>query len=106
MRRVRNVKVLATLGPASASEDMIRALFEAGADAFRLNMSHGTHDDVRAMHARIRAVEAEVGRPICILVDLQGPKLRVGKVAEDVVLEEGAPFRLALRHGPGDATGA
>jgi pyruvate kinase len=106
MRRVRNVKVLATLGPASASEDMIRALFEAGADAFRLNMSHGTHDDVRAMHARIRAVEAEVGRPICILVDLQGPKLRVGKVAEDVVLKEGAPFRLALRHGPGDATGA
>ncbi|MBT3810873.1 MAG: pyruvate kinase, partial [Rhodospirillaceae bacterium] len=57
MRRRRNVKVLATLGPASASEEMIRALFEAGADAFRLNMSHGTHDDVRAMHARIRAVE-------------------------------------------------
>ena len=66
---------------------MIRALFEAGADAFRLNMSHGTHDDVRAMHARIRAVEADLGRPICILVDLQGPKLRVGKVAEGTVLE-------------------
>ena len=106
MRRVRNVKVLATLGPASASEDMIRALFEAGADAFRLNMSHGTYDDVRAKHKRIRAVEAELGRPICILVDLQGPKLRVGKVAEGTELDEGASFRLQLKHGPGDATGA
>ncbi|HCP01398.1 MAG TPA: pyruvate kinase, partial [Rhodospirillaceae bacterium] len=106
MRRLRNVKVLATLGPASASEEMVRALFDAGADAFRLNMSHGTHDDVRAMHGRIRAVEAEVGRPICVLVDLQGPKLRVGKVAEGTILEEGAPFRLELKHGSGDASGA
>jgi pyruvate kinase len=106
MRRRRNVKVLATLGPASASEEMIRALFEAGADAFRLNMSHGTHDDVRAMHASIRAVEADLGRPICILVDLQGPKLRVGKIADGTVLEEGASFRLELKHGLGDAAGA
>jgi pyruvate kinase len=106
MRRVRNVKVLATLGPASSSKDMIRALFKAGADAFRLNMSHGTHDDVRAMHAHIREIEVELGRPICILVDLQGPKLRVGKIADGTVLEEGASFRLELKHGPGDAAGA
>ncbi|MBS28905.1 MAG: pyruvate kinase [Alphaproteobacteria bacterium] len=106
MRRVRNVKVLATLGPSSASEEMIRALFEAGADAFRLNMSHGSHKDVRAMYDRIRSVEQELGRPICILVDLQGPKLRVGEVAPDTVLEEGASFRLELKHSPGDASGA
>ncbi len=106
MRRVRNVKVLATLGPASSSEEMIRTLFEAGADAFRLNMSHGSHDDVRAMYERIRKVEEELGRPICILVDLQGPKLRVGGMAPDTVLEDGAAFRFDLERDTGDARGA
>ena len=81
MRRLRNVKIVATLGPASSDYDMIRALFEAGADVFRLNMSHGTHDDIRARHAIIRQVEADTGRPIAILADLQGPKLRVGMFA-------------------------
>lgn len=103
MRRQRNVKVLATLGPASASEDMIRRLFEAGADAFRLNMSHGTHEGVREMYDRIRNVEKELGRPIGVLADLQGPKLRVGEVAPGTVLEDGAEFRLQLKHGVGDA---
>ncbi|MBO6783563.1 MAG: pyruvate kinase [Alphaproteobacteria bacterium] len=104
MRRNRNVKVLATLGPASSSEEKIRQLFEAGADAFRLNMSHGAHDDVRAMYERIRKVEADLGRPIAVLVDLQGPKLRVGKVAPGTELENGQPFRLNLSHGTGDAS--
>lgn len=103
MRRTRNVKVLATLGPASGSPEIIRQLFEAGADVFRLNMSHGSYDDVAGWHKAIRAVEKELGRPIGILVDLQGPKLRVGKMADDVVLEEGKPFRLDLDDVEGDA---
>ena len=81
MRRLRNVKIVATLGPASNDYAMIRALFEAGADVFRLNMSHGSHDEIRVRHAIIRQVEADLGRPICILADLQGPKLRVGVFA-------------------------
>jgi pyruvate kinase len=106
MRRHRNVKIVATLGPASSSYQMIRALFEAGADVFRLNMSHGTHDDIRARHVHIRQVEADLGRPIGILADLQGPKLRVGTFAnpdgED--LANGAKFRMDLSDAPGDAT--
>ncbi len=80
MRRQRNVKIVATLGPASDSYEMIRALFEAGADVFRLNMSHGGHDDIGRRHAIIRQVETDTGRPIAILADLQGPKLRCGHV--------------------------
>ncbi len=103
MRRLRNVKIVATLGPASSDYDMIRKLFEAGADVFRLNMSHGTHEDIRARHAIIRQIEADTGRPIAILADLQGPKLRVGVFAngsEDLV--EGATFRMDLSDAPGD----
>ena len=105
MRRLRNVKIVATLGPASSDYATIRALFEAGADVFRLNMSHGTHDDIRARHVIIRQVEADTGRPICILADLQGPKLRVGTFADGPVdLVEGAKFRMDLSTAPGDAT--
>ena len=96
MRRTRNVKVLATLGPASGSPETIRQLFDAGADVFRLNMSHGSYDDVAAWHKAIRAVEQNVGRPIGVLVDLQGPKLRVGTMADGTVLKEGQPYRLDL----------
>ncbi len=105
MRRLRNVKIVATLGPASSSHDMIKALFQAGADVFRLNMSHGDHSDIAERHRIIREVEQEVGRPIGILADLQGPKLRVGvfsKGAEE--LEEGQKFRLDLDGAEGDAT--
>ena len=106
MRRHRNVKVVATLGPASSTVEVIRALHEAGADVFRLNMSHGTHDDVAARHAAIRQVEAEAGSPIGILADLQGPKLRVGVFggAGAFDLLPGQPFRLDLSDAPGDAT--
>ncbi len=103
MRRTRNVKVLATLGPASGSPEVIRKLFEAGADLFRLNMSHGSYDDVAAWHQAIRAVEQDLGRPIGVLVDLQGPKLRVGKMAGGVVLKEGQSFRLDLEDVEGNA---
>ena len=104
MRRNRKVKVVATLGPASSDHATIRALFEAGADVFRLNMSHGSHEEIAARHAVIREVEREAGRPIAILADLQGPKLRVGVFAGDSEeLAEGAPFRLDLDPAEGDA---
>ncbi|WP_170400754.1 pyruvate kinase [Ruegeria arenilitoris] len=104
MRRLRNVKIVATLGPASNDYDMIRALHEAGADVFRLNMSHGSHDEIREQHRIIRQVEKDLDSPIAILADLQGPKLRVGEFANDAEeLEEGAAFRLDLDPAPGDA---
>ncbi len=97
MRRHRNVKIVATLGPASNDPETVRALFEAGADVFRLNMSHGSHDEIAARHAMVRAVEADTGRPIGIIADLQGPKLRVGTFAAGAAdLEEGTRFRLDL----------
>jgi pyruvate kinase len=103
MRRTRYVKIVATLGPASSDLATIRALHQAGADVFRLNMSHGSHADIAARHARVRAVEAEAGRPIAILADLQGPKLRLGTFADGAVeIEEGATFRLDLDPTPGD----
>ncbi|MEM8851646.1 MAG: pyruvate kinase [Pseudomonadota bacterium] len=105
MRRHRNVKIVATLGPASEDYDTIRALFEAGADVFRLNMSHGSHDDIRARHNTIRDIERDVGRPIAILADLQGPKLRCGVFADTAVeIEEGGKFRFDLSDAPGDAS--
>ncbi|MCQ8783260.1 pyruvate kinase [Mangrovibrevibacter kandeliae] len=105
MRRDRRVKILATLGPASSDEAMIRKLHEAGADVFRINMSHTSHDLMRELVARIRAVETAVDRPIGILADLQGPKLRVGKFAEgSVALEIGQSFVLDDDPTPGDAT--
>src|SRR5580693_8746617 len=82
MRRLRRIKILATLGPASSDSAMIRRLFEAGADVFRINMSHTSHDKMRELVKTIRNVESSYGRPIGILVDLQGPKLRLGSFAE------------------------
>ena len=78
MSRNRRAKIVATLGPASSSPEMIRKLYDAGVDMFRLNFSHGTHEDHRARYEAIRAVEREVGTPIAILQDLQGPKIRLG----------------------------
>jgi len=106
IRRRRNTKIIATLGPASSDVDTIRKLFEAGADVFRLNMSHGVQADAKARLRAIRQVEAEEARPITVLVDLQGPKLRIGPFATPggVTLESGQPFRLDLDAAPGDAT--
>jgi pyruvate kinase len=104
LRRQRNVKIVATLGPASDSFETMRALHLAGADVFRLNMSHGSHADIARRHGLIRQVEADIGRPICILADLQGPKLRCGRFAGGkATLEEGASFRFDLDPAPGDA---
>ena len=105
MRRYRNAKIVATLGPASESPEAIRALFEAGADVFRLNFSHGTHEEHARRIAAIRALEEEAGRPIAILTDLQGPKLRIGDLkggAAELVAGDG--FRLDLSEAPGNST--
>ncbi|ETX27421.1 pyruvate kinase [Roseivivax isoporae] len=104
MRRNRNVKIVATMGPASSTYEIIRALHEAGADVFRLNMSHGTHEEIAERHRIIRQVERDLDSTIAILADLQGPKLRVGAFAngsEDLV--EGASFRMDLDPAEGDA---
>ncbi|QIK41765.1 pyruvate kinase [Pontivivens nitratireducens] len=105
MKRDRRVKIVATLGPASSSRAMIKALFVTGADVFRLNMSHGSHEEIAERHQLIREIEHEMGRPICILADLQGPKLRCGTFADGPVeLEEGQSFRFDLDDAAGDAT--
>ncbi|MGC6528976.1 MAG: pyruvate kinase [Paracoccaceae bacterium] len=102
MRRNRNVKIVATLGPASSTYDVIKALHEAGADVFRLNMSHGEHADIAKRHDIIRQVEKDLNSPIGILADLQGPKLRVGTFENEFEdLEAGASFRLDLNDEPG-----
>jgi pyruvate kinase len=107
MRRQRSAKIVATLGPASASRECIGALFEAGVDVFRLNFSHGTHDDHRRLFEHIRNIEDESGRPIGILADMQGPKLRLGDFADGrVELGAGAHFRLDLENTRGDQTRA
>ncbi len=103
MRRYRNTKIIATLGPASSSLEVIRELFETGVDVFRLNFSHGEHADHQARHEIIRKLEQDVGRPIGIMIDLQGPKLRIGRFADgEIELTVGRAFRLDLADRPGD----
>jgi pyruvate kinase len=103
MRRQRNAKIVATLGPASSTPAMIASLFHRGVDVFRLNFSHGTPADHRRRMEAIRAVEAKAGRPIGVLMDLQGPKLRVGTFARGPVLPADATLRLDLDPSPGSA---
>ena len=103
LRRRRRTKVIATLGPASSTIEVIERLYRAGADVFRLNFSHGSHEDHAARIAMIREVERRVNRPIGILADVQGPKLRVGRFqAGRVQLTQGQTFRLDLNPTPGD----
>jgi len=104
MRRQRRTKVVATLGPASSDHAVIGRLFAAGADVFRINMSHTAHDKMRELVTTIRAVEAEFSRPIGILVDLQGPKLRLGSFKNDSAeIVTGQKFILDADPSPGDA---
>ena len=104
MRRTRRVKIVATLGPASYAPEMIERLFEAGVDVFRINMSHSPFDLVKKVHAAVRTAEANFGRPIGILCDLQGPKFRVGNIAgERVALSEGSTFRFDTTESEGGA---
>ena len=104
MRRRRRTKIIATLGPSSSSIDVLTRLFQAGADVFRLNFSHGTHEDHAARFTMIRELEERFDRPIGILADVQGPKLRVGRFGGGRVhLQTGQPFRLDLNATPGNA---
>jgi pyruvate kinase len=103
LRRRRSAKIVATLGPSSSTPERIGALFEAGVDVFRLNFSHGTQEDHRARFEAIRRIEGATGRPIGILADLQGPKLRLGTFAEGrIELSTGARFHLDLDCQAGD----
>ena len=103
MRRTRNAKIIATLGPSSSSQKRIAELFEAGADVFRLNFSHGSAADHRRRFTIIRKLEERYGRPIGVILDLQGPKLRIGAFRDGPAhLEAGSAFRLDLSETPGD----
>jgi pyruvate kinase len=104
MRRTRNAKIVATLGPSTSSEERIGQLFEAGADVFRLNFSHGTYDEHKDRFAVIRRLEQRFGRPIGVVLDLQGPKLRVGAFKGGAATLKGdGKFRLDLSPDPGSA---
>ena len=104
MQRDRFTKIVATLGPASSSRERLRALFEAGADVFRLNFSHGTQDDHRQRVDLLRALEKEYKHPIAILMDLQGPKLRLGTFAKGPMeLKKGQKLRFDMDAAPGTA---
>jgi pyruvate kinase len=107
MRRQRNAKIVATLGPASSSREVIGALYDSGVDVFRLNFSHGVQEHHRERVDVIRAIESATGRPIGIMADLQGPKLRLGTFANGpVTIAAGDQFRLDLDKTPGDASRA
>jgi pyruvate kinase len=98
MRRRRKTKILATLGPSTGTPERIRALFDAGVDVFRINMSHTSHTALGEMHAAVRALEVETGRPIGILVDLQGPKIRLGTLPNGSrILKEGEQVRFVRK---------
>ncbi len=105
MRRMRKTKLLATLGPASQDDAIVEKLFEAGADVFRINMSHSSHDVLRARVKQLRAMEKKYDRPVGILADLQGPKLRVGTFRDgSAMLVNGQRFTLDSNPEPGDTT--
>ncbi|SFU39353.1 pyruvate kinase [Methylobacterium sp. 174MFSha1.1] len=105
MKRARRTKIVATLGPASEDPAVIEALFAAGADVFRINMSHLPRERLGERVATIRGIEQKLRRPIAVLVDLQGPKLRVGRFADDAaMIENGQSFVLDDDPTPGDAT--
>ena len=99
----RSTKIVATLGPASSTEQVIETLARAGANLFRLNFSHGSHDEQAARVQAIRAVEEKIGRPIGILADLQGPKYRIGRLQADITLAAGSCL-LYTSPSPRDAT--
>src|SRR5215471_17356680 len=105
MHRNRRAKIVATVGPASDAPEMLKALFLAGVDTFRLNFSHGTHDDHARVHAAIRKLEQDVDRPIGILIDLQGPKIRVGTLrGGKITVQPDQSIRFVLSGSDGDQT--
>jgi len=105
MNRARRARIVATLGPASRSPAMVKALAKAGVDVFRLNFSHGSHDDHAAALKAVRGAEAALRRPLGVLADLQGPKLRLGRFADvEISVKPGHKMRFDLDPAPGDET--
>jgi len=105
MKRARHTRIVATLGPASRSPDQVEALARAGVDVFRLNFSHGSHDDHAAALEAVRGAEGKLGRPLGVLADLQGPKLRLGVFADDAIeVSAGHRMRFDLLPEAGDTT--
>lgn len=103
--RSRKTKIVATLGPASDTPEQIEAIFRAGVDVFRMNFSHGAHADHARRIGVVRGLEKKYGRPIAVIGDLQGPKLRVGKFKDNGIdLTAGQSLRLDLDTTPGDTT--
>ena len=102
---MRKTKIVATLGPASSSPDMVEKLVDAGVDVARLNFSHGTHEEYEQNIETVHAISERVHRPVACLQDLSGPKIRTGKIAAEsgVQLEDGARFVLTTDDVPGDA---
>ncbi|WP_298128220.1 pyruvate kinase [Brevundimonas sp.] len=105
MKRARRARIVATLGPASRAPGMVKALAQAGVDVFRLNFSHGSHEDHAAALKAVRGAELAVQRPLGVLADLQGPKLRLGRFADgEISIKPGHVMRFDLDPTPGDAT--
>jgi pyruvate kinase len=100
----RRTKIVATIGPVSENHDTLRALADAGMDGARLNFSHGSHEDMGRRNELIRAVQEEIGRPLCVIADLQGPKLRIGELPEPVLLERGRDVTLVGAEHPEDGS--
>ncbi|MGH3050191.1 MAG: pyruvate kinase, partial [Gaiellaceae bacterium] len=98
----RRTKIVATLGPASDSPERLRALVAAGVDAVRLNLSHGTHEQHSKNAWLVREIAAEAGRPVALIADLQGPKLRIGELAEPVVLRTGGEITVCAEEAASD----
>ncbi|HYZ17999.1 MAG TPA: pyruvate kinase [Gaiellaceae bacterium] len=104
METPRRTKIVATIGPSSSSREMLLALAQAGMDSARLNFSHGSHEEHAQRVANVRAVQEEIGRPLALIADLQGPKLRVGELAEPVTLARGEEVFVAAEDGSLDGT--
>lgn len=103
MRRTRKTKIVATLGPACSEPEQMEALLEAGVDVFRINMSHTNHERLAKLHRQARALEAKLGRPVGILADLQGPKIRLGTLpGGEISLHEGERLRLECKPASDD----
>jgi pyruvate kinase len=100
----RRTKIVATIGPVSENHDTLRALAEAGMDGARLNFSHGSHADMARRNELIREVQEEIGRPLCVIADLQGPKLRIGELPQPVMLERGSQVTLVGAELPEDGS--
>ena len=102
---MRKTKIICTLGPSTEDEDVLRKLILAGMDVARINMSHGTHEEHKAIIDKVKKLRKELDLPVAILLDTKGPEIRTGNFPEKVILEEGQTFVLSTEPRDGDKTG-